>query len=232
MRVEIDRLRTEPPSDMTRDLIKAARDLSLPDYQQYKKHAQLADKYVQITSSTDGGTDAVTTVKSIEHPDAPPRVFANADDRCICENCLANEGMCQHEILAKGGYDQKWFLPKHMRRKHVSGSLNGWMPPDDAPLITEELIEEDNDAFSADFNVVDKGNVDEIEDDGKQTSVPHIPPNPFESMKPLGLSRLKTSLSDVMNCYAKLGTDAQYEVSKSVLEIEEVMKKHRHARKH
>ena len=156
-------------------------------------------------------------------------MFANADDRCICKNRLANEGMCQHEILGKGGYDRKWFLPKHMRRKQVSGSLNGWMPPVDAPFITEELIAEETDAFSADFDVMEEGNVDVMAVDGMHPSVPHIPPNPFESMKPLGMSRLKTLLSDAMNCYAKLGRDAQYEVSKSVLEIEEVMKKHRHA---
>ena len=119
MRVEIDRLQKEPPSETTRDLIKAARDLSLPDYELYKRFARRKDKYLRLTSTPDGedANAEETTVQSIDHPDAPPRVFASINDRCKCDNHLANEGSCDHEIVAKGGYDRRWFLAKHMRRK-------------------------------------------------------------------------------------------------------------------
>ena len=77
MHVEIDRLQKEPPSETTRDLIKAARDLSLPDYELYKRFARRKDTYLRLTSTPDGeGANAEkTTVQSINHPNAPPRVL-------------------------------------------------------------------------------------------------------------------------------------------------------------
>ena len=87
------------------------------------------------------------------------------------------------------------------------------------------MFDRDVEASTVNFDIVDEDDVDLMEPDAERETVPHVPPNPFESMKPLGISRIKTSLSDVMNCFSKMSTDAQYEISKSVIEIEEIMKR-------
>ena len=92
------------------------------------------------------------------------------------------------------------------------------------------MFDRDVEASTVNFDIVDEDDVDLMEPDAERETVPHVPPNPFESMKPLGIGRIKTSLSDVMNCFSKLSTDAQYEVSKSVIEIEEIMKRYRASR--
>ena len=57
----------------------------------------------------------------------PPRLFVTESSRCDCAARLANdEDMCPHEILAKGGFQESLFKPRHFARTRVSGSIIGW----------------------------------------------------------------------------------------------------------
>ena len=109
----------------------------------------------------------------------------------------------------------------------VSGSLKGWRSPDRTKGWSEEVLEDDIDPSTVDFDIVDEDDASLIEIGATHETVPHVPPNLFEPMHPLGIGRIKISLSDVMNCFSKLSTDAQYEASKSVIKMEEAMKRYR-----
>ena len=92
-------------------------------------------------------------IQSVANPDASPRIFLSFDDRCNCEERIAEEDMCVHEILAKNGYHQCFYNEMHFWRDFVSGSVHGWVPPMDTLMndligYTPETIDDSDDDIS------------------------------------------------------------------------------------
>jgi len=128
MSVERANLEGQPATRDTLDLLKAARVLNLPSYERYKGKRQRAFKNYRLNPSYVDPTTQQTchAVFSTQYPDAPPRLFADISSRCRCQERLAEEDMCPHEILVNDGFNEDYFLPRHMAREFVSGSLDGW----------------------------------------------------------------------------------------------------------
>jgi hypothetical protein len=128
MSVERANLEGQPATRDTLDLLKAASVLNLPSYERYKGRRQRAFKNYRLNPSYVDPTTQQTchAVFSTQYPDAPPRLFADISSRCRCQERLAEEDMCPHEILVNDGFNEDYFLPRHMAREFVSGSLEGW----------------------------------------------------------------------------------------------------------
>ncbi|KAL7524866.1 hypothetical protein ACHAXR_000749, partial [Thalassiosira sp. AJA248-18] len=105
-----------------------AREQSLVTYDRYKTFKKRADKDLVVEERVDALTQETHhIVRSWRHTDAPPRVFPHFSSRCDCEERLAEQDMCPHEIKAKNGFHDCFFLERHMARECVSGSLTGWV---------------------------------------------------------------------------------------------------------
>ena len=158
--------------------------------------------------------------------------------------------MCVHEILAKKGFDQKWFLPKHMRRKRVSGSTTGWTRPADtnmATIMSNEASSITNPAAdhscvtSQDHADADGGVFLTTQDDNTHTLIggaddardmprDHLPEtnsttpsNPMGDMRPFDKKRIQLAFTNVLNMYMKCSNNDQYLVSRSVMDLEAII---------
>ncbi|KAL7535171.1 hypothetical protein ACHAWF_005077 [Thalassiosira exigua] len=120
LRIELTSLKNEPDVHRVRDLISACETLNLPSYERYKSRSKRAhDEYERLVEGSS------VRIQSKSHPDAPPRVFATAGQRCLCPERLEHEDMCCHEILAHGGFKSSMFMACHLARKVASGSVQG-----------------------------------------------------------------------------------------------------------
>ncbi|KAL7545888.1 hypothetical protein ACHAWF_014596 [Thalassiosira exigua] len=120
LRIECSKLESKPPIDHVVDLLKACRCLNLPTYERYKSRQKKARE--EYTMNEEGG---VFHIRSVLNPEAAPRTFLSLSDRCSCPIRLENEDMCAHEILLHGGFKRDLFLPCHLHREQVRGSLVG-----------------------------------------------------------------------------------------------------------
>ena len=62
----------------------------------------------------------------------------DVNSRCNCKDIIAEQDMCVHEMVVKGGFVPQLFVERHFQRTCVSGSLNGWIPPPKEKL--DEII--------------------------------------------------------------------------------------------
>ena len=109
-------------------LKQAVEELNFTAYERFKKFLIRGNEEYLLSEHMDPDTQTLCQeVSSIRYPDAPPRKFRSPTDRCNCDERVAEEDMCLHEIRAKKGYDRSFYLPRHMFRERVSGSLLGWV---------------------------------------------------------------------------------------------------------
>ena len=126
--MEIDQLLGNPDTHLNRDLILAARFLNKETYLRYKSHALRASLY-KCHQVTDSSTkEDFFKVQHLVNSDAPPRMFSAVNGRCDCTSRVSEQDMCVHEIVAYDGFRKELFLPRHLRRECVTGSLDGWTP--------------------------------------------------------------------------------------------------------
>lgn len=144
---KIEELLQKEKSAINIDLIKAAKVLCKMEFERYHANRKRAEM-LQMSESDDGKL----LVRCIENPTADPRVFDSVDDDCDCEERVAFEGQCPHLIKVRGGFDITCFEKRHIRRKKVVGSINGWTPP---PPSTE---------FGGDEEVMDSATSDPFQD--------------------------------------------------------------------
>ena len=138
MRFVLANLEQQPLTAATQDLKKAALVLNLPTYERYQSANEsthlfrVDNQYVadQASPSPQFCTAVHSTLSN-----EPPRIFPNEMSRCDCSERLANEDMCTHEILAKGGFDRKFFKARHFARDCVSGSTTGCTDAQLRPLM-------------------------------------------------------------------------------------------------
>ena len=112
------------------DLRLASSKINHEAYLRYKlSQSRSPDYFVQKHVDTTTN-EVIMCVQSQRHPDAPPRKFSmEVNSRCNCNERIAEQDMCVHEIVVKGGFLPQLFEERHFQRKHVSGSLNGWIAP-------------------------------------------------------------------------------------------------------
>ena len=176
MEVEQARLSLAPESGTNSNLIRAAKVLNLVHYERFKKGTNLAGNYGRSTEMHPELGIEMTCVRRLDVDDPKTWWFENWESRCDCADHKAHEDMCVHEIVAKDGFHECFFLPRHRARQRVEGLLLGWTPPS-RQAMDEELLgcspgEHLNaDASSADANTdgmmgtVEEHNLEEESDE-------------------------------------------------------------------
>lgn len=133
--VEKFRLQKETCTADNKTLLQAIDELCFTTYERLKKFLQRANVDYSLREYMDPVTQTLCQeVSSVRFPDAPPRQFCSPTDRCNCAERVAEEDMCVHEIKARKGYISSLFLPRHMFRERVYGSLKGWVQPDSSNI--------------------------------------------------------------------------------------------------
>ena len=128
MLVEKFRLLKETSTADNKTLLQAIDELCFTTYERFKKFLQRANVDYSLREYMDPVTQTLCQeVSSVRFPDAPPRQFCSPTDRCNCAERVAEEDMCVHEIKARKGYISSLFLPRHMFRERIYGSLKGWV---------------------------------------------------------------------------------------------------------
>jgi hypothetical protein len=132
-------------------LIDVATKLIKPYESRFKRFQSRTNEYAKVCVPVLGNNHGETRLKSISNPDVTPRIFLAFADRCNCQERVAEEDMCVHEILAKNGYHEIFYNEMHFRRDFVSGSMHGWVPPMDTVIndcigyIHERINDSDDD---------------------------------------------------------------------------------------
>lgn len=133
--VEKFRLLKETGTADNKTLLQAIDELCFTTYERFKKFLQRANVDYSLREYMDPVTQTLCQeVSSVRFPDAPPRQFCSPTDRCNCAERVAEEDMCVHEIKARKGYISSLFLPRHMFRERIYGSLKGWVKPDSSNI--------------------------------------------------------------------------------------------------
>ena len=122
--IEIERLKQQPCTTASVDLVNTAHKLSRLNYLHYKSEHKRADQSLQVFYSSGS-----ISISCIDHPDANPRVFSSVCDECSCSVRVAHESQCCHLIKLCGTFQEDCFQLCHMRHTKVIGPLNGWQPP-------------------------------------------------------------------------------------------------------
>ena len=130
MKLEQAKLLNQPNTYSVNDLRLASSKLNHEAYLRYKSSQSRSPDY-SVQKHVDATTnEVIMCVQSQRHPDAPPRKFSmEVNSRCNCKERMAEQDMCVHEIVVKGGFLPQLFEERHFQRAHVSGSLNGWIAP-------------------------------------------------------------------------------------------------------
>ena len=127
MSVEVSRLEHLPVTKMNSDLIEVAKTLNKHACDVFLKSYARATQNLQMTNEEDKESGmAIACVRCIDYPNSAPRLFNAIFDRCDCSTSIAFEVQCAHEIKLRNGFDKSYFQKRHMRRKQVKDSLNGW----------------------------------------------------------------------------------------------------------
>ena len=229
IRIEIDRLNREHQCSSTKNLLKAANILNRPSYERFKRFLARTNEYRLITSAVPFTGSEECQVKSIRYPDAPPRVFKHPDDRCPCEDRVAEQDMCVHEILAKNGFHEKWYLSRYFLRPFVCGSVTGWQPQvsnDMVNSIEEEAKSISNKALACGVHTTNHFSDDDqscVPSDmkvsiGDPENVFLTAPHPFAASSPLVRKRVQDVFNNVLNSYHKL-KDTENTISTNVFWI-------------
>ena len=130
MKIEQAKLAKQPFTFAVSDLKLAASKLNHVAYLSYKSEQARCHLYCLKPSIDPVTKETMLNVHSTRYPEAPPRSLkSNLFSRCPCEYRVAQQDMCVHEILAKGGFRAELFEERHFERKFVSGSINGWVAP-------------------------------------------------------------------------------------------------------
>ena len=239
MNTEKARLEGEPATRENIELLKAVHILNKPAYERFKARLNRAKLYHLDLSFLDPSTqETCHAVISLQYPEAAPRLFANADSRCKCNECLQHEDMCTHEILEKGGFQESLFLPKHMARESVEGSLVGWVEEDTAAaqssindMLGFELENLPNVGTDVGIGSADGDMMMVDATDTMPSVMPTLPPPPppgyvpesGAKVKPLPIKRVQRVLSNVAGAYGSCGEERKFELCDLVLKLEKLM---------
>ena len=226
MRTIIATLLTEENNDLVKDLVKAASELCEVEYQCYVKNRRRADEDCELCKVGENGY----VVKSRKYPDAPPRSFSCIGQRCLCDERIAEERMCHHEIKLHGGFMRQLFEERHLRRTRVGKSLCGW---DDVNprkindiLRCEETIDcsepgtNDEDTNDEQVDCIGGSAMEEFRGMHKSEKKPdHM----LGKVKPMDRQHLHNIVTTVSGKYTELSEQAKFKLGKLALDMQEVI---------
>ncbi|KAL7552459.1 hypothetical protein ACHAWF_016605 [Thalassiosira exigua] len=215
LRIESSKLQAKPPIDHIVDLLKACRSLNLPTYERYKSRQKKARE--EYTMREEGG---MFFIQSVINPEAAPRTFLSLGHRCSCPSHLENEDMCAHEIVLHGGFKRDLFLPCHLHRQQVTGSLVGvenHQPTSIDTLIGYELEPVDNELQEY-----------TIGDADAPTVVLNAPPVGYleeasRRVTPLEKHAVTNILTAVAGAYGTFNQATRFEISTLALRLQELV---------
>ena len=157
MSIEREHLMHDEDSWRKVQLLKALDYLCLPEYTRFKANLKIAEEDLHIEEIN--GKSIITSIKS--HPKIS--TFDLMEDKCQqCNVKIAFMCQCAHEIKLRRGFCASDFLPMHMQRDRVSGSLTGWECPTN--YTTSELLSINAESIDSDgINISDSlvGNPDD-----------------------------------------------------------------------
>ena len=113
----------ENTTQKTTDLHNAARVLCRPEYKHYKHARKDAIRELHLERTEDGSQLVCSNVMSC----VPVSVLSMPSGCIACNNCVAHERQCKHEICLTGGtFNKSRFLVRHLMRSRLAISTNGW----------------------------------------------------------------------------------------------------------
>ena len=218
--VEESRLKKEPDTRANRLLLQAVCKLGLREYERYKSNLlRTADYATEDTKDPVSGEVTGTVVKSTRYPDAPPRLLRKGE-RCRCSDRIAELDMCVHEICCDG-FDEELFLPRHLRRDRVSGSLEGWSPPELSESPLNDMLDSDEVIFDPPPAAAKEEKIDAC------LGNPDMPegyfPDRSTKVKPLPKTDVQRVLSTAIASYNGAGDEKKFEISSLVVQLEKLL---------
>ena len=236
------------------DLLRASTKLCLETYLRYKKFSLRAEQELALdTLTTDPMTNETCySVRSTKYPEAPPRIFATADTRCSCKEHCTELDMCAHEIKVRGGFDEALFLPRHMVRECVCGSLHVTSPMR-ATANVDEMIGYQTESIECSlFSAMDISSRDNHDDEGMVCAIDHSISSPdndegmghcnlistvttYEEpapgylpdtswkVKPMCRKRFDQIFRTASQMYSGLGEDEQFHLTKIALDVQDFL---------
>ena len=155
----------------------------------------------------------------------------DVNSRCNCKDRIAEQDMCVHEMVVKGGFVPQLFVERHFQRTCVSGSLNGWIPPpkekiDEIIGFCPEVLEVTSHVHDIDssnrLNTADV--VNPFLQKNMEGAVPlDYLPDQRASTNPFTKKEVENVLHSVMAGYQNLSISRQHDVSMLVLELQDAM---------
>jgi hypothetical protein len=238
LRVERSRLAAEQPTSREIQMkLEAASFLGLNAYQRFisKLERGLSDYSVTIVNDPVTSECIRTVVQSRRYPDATPRVFLNGcKDRCACNDRVAEQEMCVHEIMVFG-FQKQLYLPRHARRDSVQGSLEGWEPHKSRidSLIGFEGEELDNyhDSTAVGYQRLTSSSDDETEittaNNNFQLSTTTPPSwyirNSSISVEPMRSKEVGSIIITVKDSYHRCSREQQFQICDLALQMQNVL---------
>lgn len=157
-------------------------------------------------------------------------MFTDFASRCGCDERLANEDMCPHEIVAKGGYNKSFFKERHMRRECVEGSLEGWVEEDAVSSIDAMIGYELENLAPAKDDVgigvgIGSADGDEMMADGTNLPPPLPPPGYLRpksvgKVQPLAKKYVENVFTSAIDQYNGMTPDRKHLISSLVLDLQ------------
>lgn len=246
MRVVRSNLSHLPSTAETQDLMNAAQELCLSSYKRYAAarersiHYRVDSEYVQDPELPQDVCTAVINTLS----EARPRLFKDFSSRCDCRERMANEEMCTHEIIAKGGFRKLFFSARHMARESVSGSTVGWVEADatEQSNSIDAMLGYELENLQPTTSIVGIASADADGDMGMvnattatammptimpaQQAVPVLPPPGYlrpktvGTVKPLPKKHVQNVLTTTIDAYNGMTEDRKHLISSLVLDLE------------
>ncbi|KAL7527953.1 hypothetical protein ACHAWF_002375 [Thalassiosira exigua] len=224
MRVIIADLQSEPQVESVRDLLHAANELGFPSFARYKAARVKADTELSKELEFDPTTSSnVVKIKSTTSPEALVREFRLQHDRCSCHGRLAEEDMCEHEILAHGGYWTDFFLPRHEHRSRVTGSLTGWEEPTES---TDTIM-----GYDRSLQPISVGSPDEKKDNHPEDCGPSLHEEPpigylpdhIPTVRPPLTKKIQNILTATSAAYSSFSDEAKFEIADLAMKMQEIV---------
>jgi len=252
MRVAVSNLEHQPSTDETKDLLKAAHKLGRSAYERYSNARYRTSDY-RVDHHYQASQDlsqplCVAVFSNISNE--PPILFLDRSSRCMCQERLANEDMCPHEILAKGGFDESFFEERHFARESVSGSTVGWVEEesksiDDMLGYEPENIPQTNPSLpigvsfsSSSEDAEAEGEMGVVDDPvspqaHELTRLPsaqaHLPKKRLGKIEPMRTKRVKNVLDNTSASYNRLTEEEKFKVSGLILQLEDLLSSTAHS---
>ena len=136
--------------------------------------------------------------------------------------------MCPRSLCH--GFKEDLFLPRHLRRDRVTGSLEGWSQPDSSASPLDDILDSHEEIFDTPFAADESQEMDlefvgASQKDGSGN--PDLPdgylPDRSTTVKPLGKADVQKVLSTAIAAYNGFGVEKKFQISALYVELEKLL---------